>query len=86
MKDTIEINIEDKRFSISLAPLSEYARKEIREFFNTNGEQKRVKLVELLQAYVMKTQEHAQLYYKIERLYNDIETTTHKPAQVDVLN
>ena len=75
MSESIEINIEARRFSISLAPLSARAQSEIRAFFSPDNEQKRVKIVELLQAYITKSEEHARLHQSLEHLYSEIEQT-----------
>lgn len=71
MQNTLEVTISasvSKRYTISLEPLLEDAREEVRTFCG-----KEIDALALLKAYILKTQEYALICQSIENLYKNLE-------------
>lgn len=72
MQDTLEVTISasvSKRYTISLEPLLEDVREEVRTLCG-----KEIDALALLKAYILKTQEYALVCQSIENLYKTLET------------
>lgn len=72
MQDTFEVTISasvSKRYTISLEPLLEDVREEVRAFCS-----KEIDALALLKAYILKAQEYALICQSIEKLYKTLET------------
>lgn len=69
-QETIEISLAQKRFNITLDPLLDEAKTEVKALFANEVD---VDIITLLKAYITKTQEYARICQSLETLYTTIE-------------
>lgn len=88
-EDELPVMLNNKAFAISIKTLPLSVKNELYNFFYANGHKRSVSVIDLLQAYVRKTQEHARIYDTLESLYGEIEVLqdaqeSHKDSQVAI--